>query len=146
MKAGAQEMGSKFQQKKAVALSLYSTYKTAKNLKKAEEEKAKKLAAEGVKEEEKKEEDQNPDEPTAQQKEDMMAMSGNMIDVAWNITVLDIESTLRTAISKIFRDRSVDEKGKKQRAKALLKLSKIYEQYGEESDKGLEEMKEMIKG
>jgi len=43
----------------------------------------------------------------------MMAMSGNMIDVAWNITVLDIESTLRTAISKIFRDRSVDEKGKK---------------------------------
>lgn len=73
-------------------------------------------------------------------------MSGNMIDVAWNMTVLDIESTLRASIGKIFRDRSVDEKGKKQRAKALLKLSKIYEGYGEESDKGLDEMKEMIKG
>jgi hypothetical protein len=43
----------------------------------------------------------------------MMAMSGNMIDVAWNMTVLDIESTLRASISRIFRDRSVDEKGKK---------------------------------
>ena len=73
-------------------------------------------------------------------------MSGNMIDVAWNMTVLDIESTLRASISKIFRDRSVDEKGKKQRAKALLKLSKIYEGYGEDSEKGLDEMKEMIKG
>ena len=43
----------------------------------------------------------------------MKAMSESMIDVAWNITVLDIETTLRIAVSKIFRDKSVDEKGRK---------------------------------
>ena len=61
-------------------------------------------------------------------------MSENMIDVAWNITVLDIETTLRTAISKIFRDRSVDEAARKMRGKGLHALSKIYKAYGSDSE------------
>lgn len=76
----------------------------------------------------------------------MKAMSENMIDVAWNMTVLDIESTLRAAIGRIFRDRSVDEKGRKMRAKGLLSLSKIYKAHGTDSDQGVNDIKEMIKG
>jgi hypothetical protein len=75
----------------------------------------------------------------------MKAMSAGMIDVAWNITVLDIESTLRTSISKIFRDKSVDEKGRKQRAKGLLNLAKIFKGHGSESSKGIDDFKEMVR-
>jgi len=52
----------------------------------------------------------------------MKMMSENMIDVAWSITVYDIESTLRSAIDKIMRDKAVDKKLKERRAKGLLKL------------------------
>ena len=76
----------------------------------------------------------------------MKAISENMIDVAWNITVLDIETTLRAAIGRIFRDRSVDEKGRKMRAKGLASLSKIYKAYGSDSQQGVDDFKEMIKG
>lgn len=75
----------------------------------------------------------------------MKAMSESMIDVAWNITVLDIETTLRAAISKIFRDKSVDDKGRKQRAKGLLTLAKIFKNYGSDSDQGVKDIKEMVK-
>lgn len=68
------------------------------------------------------------------EKEAMKAMSENMIDVAWNITVLDIESTLRASIGRIFRDKSVDEKGRRMRAKGLFSLSKIYKEFGTDSD------------
>ena len=64
----------------------------------------------------------------------MKAMSENMIDVAWSITVYDIESTLRAAIDRVFRDKAVDKKGKEKRAKALLALGKIYKKYGENSN------------
>jgi hypothetical protein len=67
-----------------------------------------------------------------------------MIDVAWNITVLDIENTLRAAISKIFRDKSVDDKGRKQRAKGLLTLAKIFKGYGSDSNEGIDDIKEMV--
>ena len=73
-------------------------------------------------------------------------MSENMIDVAWNITVLDIETTLRAAISKIFRDKAVDEKGRKKRAKGLSALGKLYKAYGSESQQGVDDIKEMVKG
>ena len=75
----------------------------------------------------------------------MKAMSESMIDVAWNITVLDIETTLRAAISKIFRDKSVDDKGRKQRAKGLLTLAKIFKNYGSDSDQGVKDIKEMVR-
>ena len=109
-------------------------------------------ASSGAPEEEKKEgESQQQDEEklqAAQQRENeaMKAMSENMIDVAWNITVLDIESTLRASISKIFRDKAVDEKGKKMRAKGLSALSKIYKAYGSDSQEGVDDIKEMVKG
>lgn len=46
----------------------------------------------------------------------MSTMSENMINVAWSITVYDIESTLRSAIDKVLRDKAVDKKGKEKRA------------------------------
>lgn len=76
----------------------------------------------------------------------MKMMSENMIDVAWSITVYDIESTLRSAIDKIMRDKAVDKKTKEKRAMGLLKLGKIYEQFGEKSEEGIQEMKKTIAG
>lgn len=73
--------------------------------------------------------------------ENMKTMSENMIDVAWSITVYDIESTLRAAIDRVLRDKAVDNKGKEKRAKGLLLLGKIYEKHGENSNKGIQEMK-----
>jgi hypothetical protein len=69
--------------------------------------------------------------------DNMKAMSENMIDVAWSITVYDIESTLRLAIDRVLRDKAVDKKGKEKRAKGLLVLGKIYRKYGENSNKGI---------
>ena len=96
--------------------------------------------------EEEKEQEEKAQAAQEREKEAMKAISENMIDVAWNITVLDIETTLRAAISKIFRDRAVDDKGKKMRAKGLLSLSKIYKAFGSNSEQGVDDIKEMVKG
>jgi hypothetical protein len=74
----------------------------------------------------------------------MKAMSESMIDVAWSITVYDIETTLRASIDRIFRDKAIDKTGKQRRAKGLHHIGKIYEQFGEHSDKGIQELKKTI--
>ena len=40
---------------------------------------------------------------------DMKNLSESGIDVMWNITIFDVERTLRAAIDKILRDKSVDQ-------------------------------------
>ena len=131
--AHVEEVKSKWSAKIGVAKSMYATYKAAKKMEKDMDGEEEKVPQEG-------------EEPEANPKdmEKMKMMSENMIDVAWSITVYDIESTLRAAIDKLFRDRSVDENIKKKRAKGLLKLGKIYEKYGEKSEKGIQEMKKTI--
>jgi hypothetical protein len=69
--------------------------------------------------------------------EHMKKISESVLDVAWSMTVYDIENTLRTSIDKLFRDKSVDKYVRKLRAKGLLKLGKIFESYGEISEKGI---------
>lgn len=63
--------------------------------------------------------------------EHMAAMGENMVDVAWNMTVLDIEQTLRTSINKMFRDKGTDSGIKAKRALGLIKLAEIFEKYGD---------------
>ena len=40
----------------------------------------------------------------------MKLMADSMIDIAFHMTVLDIEKTLRSAIKKLFRDKGADKK------------------------------------
>jgi len=77
---------------------------------------------------------------------DIKNLSGSGIDVMWNITVLDVERVLRTAIDKIFRDKSVDQQCRRIRASGLLKLGQIFQKYGDSTGNGLAAMKEQISG
>lgn len=43
-------------------------------------------------------------------------MSETMIDVAWNMTVYDIEGTLRDSIKRLFRDKGASKAEKKTKA------------------------------
>eukprot|EP00630_Chrysocystis_fragilis_P002438 CAMPEP_0197392806 /NCGR_PEP_ID=MMETSP1165-20131217/3935_1 /TAXON_ID=284809 /ORGANISM="Chrysocystis fragilis, Strain CCMP3189" /LENGTH=628 /DNA_ID=CAMNT_0042918447 /DNA_START=15 /DNA_END=1901 /DNA_ORIENTATION=+ len=47
------------------------------------------------------------------------AMFSSVLEAAWRVSVIDIETTLRDACSKLFRDKGVDEPTRKKRAKAL---------------------------
>lgn len=46
-------------------------------------------------------------------------MVSSVLEAAWRVSVIDIETTLRDATSKLFRDKGVDEAIRKKRAKAL---------------------------
>ena len=107
--AHVDEVKSKWSAKMGVAKSMYATYKAAKKMEKDMKEEESKNLHEEKKEGE--EEEVNPKDM-----EKMKMMSENMIDVAWSITVYDIESTLRSAIDKIMRDKAVDKKLKERRA------------------------------
>ena len=77
---------------------------------------------------------------------DIKNLSGAGIDVMWNITVFDVEKTLRNAIDKLFRDKSVEQQVRRIRAQGLLKLGRLFEKYGDSTGKGLAEMKQQISG
>lgn len=49
------------------------------------------------------------------------------IDQMWNVTVIDICTTIREVVMKVLHDKSVDEDIRTQRAHAIIKLGKIYE-------------------
>lgn len=75
---------------------------------------------------------------------DIKNLSESGIDVMWNITIFDVERTLRAAIDKILRDKSVDQQCRRIRASGLLKLGRIFQKYGDSTGKGLAEMKGQI--
>ena len=50
------------------------------------------------------------------------------LKLMWNATVIDISTTLREVVMKVLNDRSVDDKVRADRARAILKLGKIYEE------------------
>ncbi|KAJ8612576.1 hypothetical protein CTAYLR_007200 [Chrysophaeum taylorii] len=52
-------------------------------------------------------------------------MMGSVIEAAWRVTVVDVENTLRDATSKLFRDKGVDDKTRKLRAKALKIFAEV---------------------
>ena len=76
----------------------------------------------------------------------MMKMSGNMIDIAWNMTVLDINKTLRNSLDKVLKDKAVSKKERKLRAQGLLKLGNIFLLHGNKNNEGLAELKQQVSG
>lgn len=76
--------------------------------------------------------DQNISERKRKEKEEekkneekMIKMQSHGIDVMWNMTVYDVEKTLRAACGRIFRDRTDHKDLSKARARGLLKLGEI---------------------
>jgi hypothetical protein len=61
----------------------------------------------------------------------MKMMADSMIDIAFFATVMDIETTLRAAIKKLFRDKGVKKGDIEERARGLLMMGKIFMKYGE---------------
>ena len=50
----------------------------------------------------------------------------SVFEAAWRVSVLDMESTLRDATSKLFRDTSVDKATREKRARAVKTLAKAF--------------------
>ena len=57
----------------------------------------------------------------------------SVFEAAWRVSVLDMESTLRDATSKLFRDTSVDKATRERRAKAVKTLAKAFLQAVDEA-------------
>jgi len=51
----------------------------------------------------------------------------NYVEMLWNVTVIDISSTLREVVLKVLYDKSVDKDTKKKRAEAIQELGSIFE-------------------
>lgn len=81
----------------------------------------------------------------AKEVEKMKMMADSMMNIAFYATVMDIEKTLRSSIKKLFKDKGVDSKERKQRAKALLMMGKIFMKHGEtDTKKGIQIMKDQL--
>jgi len=50
------------------------------------------------------------------------------IEFMWNVTVIDITTTVREVVMKVVCDKSVDETVQKKRANAIIELGKIWEE------------------
>ena len=50
-----------------------------------------------------------------------------MIEMMWNITVIDISTTLRGVLMKVCKDKSVSDTIRKKRARAVLELCAVWE-------------------
>ena len=50
----------------------------------------------------------------------------SFVETAWNLTVYDIEETLRKACLKVVKDRSVSKIQRKARAEKMVKLGQIF--------------------
>ena len=53
-----------------------------------------------------------------------------MIEAMWRVSMLDIESTLRHACNKVLSDQSVDKSLRKNRARGLVVMGRVFQTYG----------------
>jgi hypothetical protein len=53
-----------------------------------------------------------------------------MLESAWRVSVLDIESTLSNVCDKVLQDSCVDAQGRQRRAQALSCLGRIFCEHG----------------
>ncbi|KAI9342947.1 X-domain of DnaJ-containing-domain-containing protein [Obelidium mucronatum] len=65
---------------------------------------------------------------------------GTIVETMWNITVIDVESTLRKVCFKVLKDSSVSKEERVKRAEGLLIMGHIFQQHSVPFTKGLEEM------
>lgn len=122
------DMANKFR----VVKSAYKTYKSAQMEETKEKEKKNENVDTGDGAEEKKKDE-------VEEMVDRMPVIG-MIETLWNLSVIDIEGTLRSACHKLDKDSSVSKEVRVQRARGLLEMGKIFDAKGVEAEEGLKEI------
>ena len=65
--------------------------------------------------------------PDGSPSEDTMFL---MLESMWRVSLLDIESTLRHVCNKVLADKSTDKEGRKNRARGLVVLGRVFQMYG----------------
>lgn len=103
-----------------VAKSVYSAYSTQKKLAKEMEGK----------------------DPEEMPFDKASAGMSSMIDTLWHISVVDIESTLRKSIRKLFKDSGVSPALREARGEGLLILSQVFKESSLTAEAGLKSLKE----
>merc|ERR1712113_1297172 len=68
-----------------------------------------------------------------------------LIETLWNYSVIDIESTLRSACHKLDKDSSVSAKVRETRARGLYEMGKIFDAKGVSAQEGLKVFQEQMK-
>ena len=68
-----------------------------------------------------------------------------MIETLWNLSVIDIEGTLRSACHKLDKDCSVSKEQRVERAKALYEIGTIFDAKGVEAEEGLKAIGDQLK-
>lgn len=63
-----------------------------------------------------------------------------LLEALWNYTVMDVESTLRTVCTKVFKDSNVPFETRVQRAEGVLLIGQIFIKFGKSSTDGLSEV------
>ncbi|OQS03917.1 hypothetical protein THRCLA_03800 [Thraustotheca clavata] len=69
---------------------------------------------------------------------------GSVLEIAWNYTVVDVESTLRNICFKLMKDSSVSAKDRVRRAEGLLIIGEIFMASSQTSEAGLKEIMEKL--
>merc|ERR1712194_1006766 len=69
---------------------------------------------------------------------------GTLVELLWNVTVLDVEYTLRHVCIKILKDVSVSDVARNRRTKALLELGEVFCSHGRTTQAGISEFTEKV--
>lgn len=64
-----------------------------------------------------------------------------ILQTMWNLTVLDVESTSRNVCQKLFKDSSIPLEDRRERARGLLMMAKIFQACSQTAQAGLVELK-----
>ncbi|KAF0718351.1 Aste57867_1748 [Aphanomyces stellatus] len=139
------------------AVSAYSKYnKAAKKVEEFEKKQQKEHHEQQQKEhhEQQQKDDKTSDEdtkavPPSPEMEDLSRQLqqetlGSILETAWNFTVMDVESTLRSVCFKLFKDASVTAEERMLRAEGLSIIAEIFQASSQTSEAGLKEVMEKL--
>ncbi|KAJ3351273.1 3-dehydroquinate dehydratase (3-dehydroquinase), partial [Entophlyctis luteolus] len=70
---------------------------------------------------------------------------GTIVETMWNITVLDVEATLRKVCFKVLKDSSVTRDERVARAQGMLMMGEVFQAYSVPFTAGLDEMTQKMK-
>jgi hypothetical protein len=108
------------------------------------------MQTQGQEQQNQQEQPQSPADVSEEMKQKMQELSGHMASMMWQITRLDIESTLAKVCRRVLHDHAVDENFRKMRARALVALGEEFKKSGVSSSTGIGDlvnrMKEHMQG
>jgi len=118
----------------AVLKSAYGAYRAHRSMSRTEKAAAAAAGPDGM---------PAPVDPAKAAAEQAAIMS-SMIDTLWHISVVDIESTLRTACNKVFKDSGVPVEQRVARAEALVLLAEAFGEFAQTHETGLAAFRDQL--